>query len=166
MKDDGNISIREAAAEDAPLILEFIKRLAEYEKLSDCVTATEEGLRESIFDKGYAHALICRSGGVPAGFAVYFFNYSTFVGKPGLYLEDIFVLPEYRGRGLGRALFARLGKIAEEKGCGRLELAVLDWNEPSIGFYKARGARPMDDWTVYRLDREAIAGLAAGDTAE
>ncbi len=153
--------IRPATEEDVPLILRFIKELAEYEHLSHEVSATEEALRESLFgERRGAEALMAYLGDKPAGFALFFHNFSTFLGKPGIYLEDLYVRPEFRGSGIGRALLVRLAKLARERGCGRLEWWVLDWNEPSIGFYKSIGAVAMDDWTVYRVAGEALENLS------
>jgi GNAT superfamily N-acetyltransferase len=155
--------IEPATEKDAPLILQFIKELAEYERLSDAVTATVDELRDALFaDRPAAEALIGYVGAEPAGFALFFHNFSTFLSRRGLYLEDLFVRPRWRGQGLGRQLLAELARIALERGCGRLEWSVLDWNAPSIGFYKALGARPMDDWTVYRLTGDPLRRLAAG----
>lgn len=155
-----HIVLREAGEQDIPLILEFIRGLAEYEHLLDQVSATEDGLAKSLFQDRAAEVLICEYREKPAGFALYFHNFSTFLGKPGIYIEDLFVRPEYRGRGLGRALFARIAAIAEERGCGRLEWSCLDWNEPSIKFYQSRGGRPLDDWTTYRITGDALKKLA------
>jgi GNAT superfamily N-acetyltransferase len=155
--------IRPATEEDIPLLLRFIKELAEYEKLSHEVSATEEVLRESLFgERRVAEALLAHSGGEPAGFALFFHNFSTFLGRPGIYLEDLYVPPEFRGSGIGRALLVHLAKLAKERGCGRLEWWVLDWNESSIGFYKSLGAVAMDDWTVYRVTGEALEKLSTG----
>ena len=155
------LRIEKAVPGDVPLILSFVRQLAEYEKLSDSVEATEDGLRETLFDPNpSAHALLAYDGDEPVGFAIYFFNYSTFLGRPGLYLEDLFVKPEARGRGFGRALLQYLAGIAIERKCGRMEWAVLDWNEPAIGFYKKLGADPMDDWTVFRLSGKALEDLS------
>ncbi|QIN82631.1 GNAT family N-acetyltransferase [Rubrobacter tropicus] len=157
------IGVREATVDDVPLVLSFIRELAEYEKLSHEVVATEGALRETLFgERRYAEVLIGEQDGAPAGFALFFHNYSTFLGKPGIYLEDLYVRPEFRGAGIGRALLARLARLTVERGCGRLEWWVLDWNEPSIGFYKKLGAVPMDDWTVYRLTGEALEALVDG----
>lgn len=157
------IQVREAAREDVPLILSFIRELAEYERLSHEVVATEEALRESLFgQRRYAEVLIAEHDGAPAGFALFFHNFSTFLGKPGMYLEDLYVKPEFRGAGIGKKLLARLAGLAKRRGCGRLEWWVLDWNEPSIGFYKKLGAVPMDDWTVYRVSGAALEDLASG----
>jgi len=157
------IDVREATVDDVPLILSLIRELAEYERLSHEVVATEEGLRESLFgERRYAEVLIAEHDGAPAGFALFFHNFSTFLGKPGIYLEDLYVRPELRGAGIGKKLLARLAKLAVTRGCGRLEWWVLDWNEPSIGFYKKLGAEPMDDWTVYRVTGSALEDLASG----
>ena len=150
-----------ATEADAPLLLRFIRALAAYEKLEHEVTATEEGLRRTLFgERRYAEAWIARLDGEPVGFALFFHNYSTFVGKPGLYLEDRYVDPAHRGKGIGKALLKRLAAIALERGCGRMEWAVLDWNAPSIAFYRSLGAVPMDDWTVFRLAGPALEDLA------
>jgi GNAT superfamily N-acetyltransferase len=155
--------IREATEGDVPLILSLIRELAEREKLSHEVVATEEALRESLFgERRYAEVLIAEHDGAPAGFALFFHNYSTFLGKPGIYLEDLYVRPEFRGSGIGKKLLAHLAGLAKRRGCGRLEWWVLDWNEPSIGFYKKLGAVPMDDWTVYRVSGSALEDLASG----
>jgi GNAT superfamily N-acetyltransferase len=143
--------IRSAVESDLPLVLSFIKALAAYEKMSDEVLATEEILRQSLFVEHHAEALIAEAEGRPVGFAVFFHNFSTFLGRPGLYLEDLFVQPEQRGRGIGRALLERLERIAADRHCGRMEWSCLNWNKPSIDFYLSLGARPMSDWTVYRL---------------
>ena len=154
------LSIRPASADDVPLILDFIRSLAQYERLAHEVVATEESLRATLFgNPRFAEVLIAEDE-APAGFALFFHNYSTFLGAPGIYLEDLFVRPEARGRGYGKALLVRLAQIARERGCGRLEWAVLDWNEPSINFYKALGAKPMDDWTVFRVTGDALDHLA------
>lgn len=157
------VEIRPATAEDTPLILSFIHELAEYEKLSHEVVATEETLRESLFgERSFAEVLLAFVGEEPVGFALFFHNFSTFLGKPGIYLEDLYVRPERRGAGAGRALLSRLARLTVERGCGRLEWWVLDWNEPSIGFYESLGARAMDDWTVYRVAGAALEDLASG----
>ena len=154
--------IEPATEKDASLLLQFIKELAEYERLSDAVTATVDELRGALFgSRPAAEALIGYAGAEPAGFALFFHNFSTFLSRRGLYLEDLFVRPQWRGQGLGRQLLAELARVALERGCGRLEWSVLDWNTPSIGFYKALGARAMDDWTVYRLTGEPLRRLAA-----
>jgi len=157
---DPKFTLRFATPEDTPLILEFIKALADYEHMLDLVSATPEGLAESIFNQGHAEVIIGEYDGKPAGFALFFHNYSTFLGQSGLYLEDLFVYPEYRGKGLGKIVLSFLAKLALERGCGRMEWWCLDWNEPSIGFYKSLGAQPMDEWTVYRLTTKELAALA------
>jgi len=150
----------EAASErDLPLILKLVKDLAEYEKLAHAVIATEEILRESLFRKRAAEVLIGYAGDEPAGLAVFFQTFSTFLGVPGIYLEDIFVEPKWRRKGLGRQLLVYLARIANERGYGRVEWSVLDWNELAIGFYKALGAKPMDEWTVFRLSGESLRKL-------
>jgi GNAT superfamily N-acetyltransferase len=157
----GEIRIVEATAADVPAILGMIRELAEYEKLSDRVTATEGKLRETLFGPHpAADVLLAYSGPQCAGFALFFPNYSTFLATAGVFLEDLYVKPEWRGRGIGRALMVRVAQIARERGCGRMEWEVLDWNEPSIGFYKRLGAVPMDDWTKYRLIGEALEKLS------
>jgi GNAT superfamily N-acetyltransferase len=157
------VEIRSATEADVPLILSFVRELAEYERLPHEVVATEAGLRETLFGaRPYAEVLLAFRYREPLGFALFFHNYSTFLGKPGIYLEDLYVRPGHRGSGVGRALLARLAKLAVERRCGRLEWWVLDWNEPSIGFYKKIGAVAMDDWTVYRLTGEALEELADG----
>lgn len=153
--------IRDAVIADVPVILQLIRDLATYERAPNDVVATENGLRDVLFGREpAARVLLVFEGTEPVGFAVYFFNFSTWVGRPGLYLEDLFVKPEVRGRGYGRALLVRLAQIARERGCGRMEWAVLDWNEPAIQFYRKLGAAPMEDWTVFRLTRDGIAQLA------
>ena len=155
---------REATESDVPLILTFIKALAEYERMAGQVVATEERLRGSLFGpRRYAEVLIGEEDGQPVAFALFFHNYSTFLAQPGLYLEDLFVKPEYRGRGYGRMLLARLARIARDRNCGRFEWWVLDWNEPAIRFYKNLGAEPMNEWTVFRVTGEALERLAAQD---
>jgi GNAT superfamily N-acetyltransferase len=151
--------IEPASERDLPLILKLIKDLAEYEKLAHAVIATEEVLHESLFTKRVAEVLIGYAGDEPAGFAVFFQTFSTFLGVPGMYLEDIFVEPRWRRKGLGRQLLVHLAKIANERGYGRVEWSVLDWNEPAIGFYKALGAKPVDQWTVFRLTGESLREL-------
>lgn len=155
-----NVVIRFAEESDTKLILQFIRELAEYEKMEKDVTATEEILRESLFHRKAAETVIAEKDGRPVGFALFFHNFSTFLGKPGIYLEDLFVRPEARGLGVGKALLAFLAKLAVERGCGRFEWWCLDWNKPSIEFYKSMGAKPMDDWTVYRVDGNALSKLA------
>jgi len=153
--------IRTATETDVPLILEFIKALAAYERLADRVVATEETIRRTLFGlPRFAEILIAESDGEPVGFALFFHNYSTFLAQPGIYLEDLFVKPEARGRGFGKALLARLASIAKSRNCGRLEWAVLNWNQPSIDFYERLGAKPMDEWKVYRLTGDALDSLA------
>lgn len=155
------LTIRPAAPDDVPLVLEFVKALAEYEKLSDRVTATAAVLRESLFGPHPgAEVLLAFAGDTPVGFAVYFHNFSTFLGVKGLWLEDIFVKPQYRERGYGKALLLRAARIAHERGCGRFEWAVLDWNTPAQAFYQSLGAVPLDDWTIYRVTGDALARLA------
>ena len=155
------MTIREATEADIPLILSLIRALAVYERLEHKVVATEEVLRDSLFGQHrYAETIIIEENGEPAGFALFFHNFSTFIGRPGIYLEDLFVKPEFRGRGYGKALLARLAAIARERNCGRVEWAVLDWNEPSINFYKALGAVPLDDWKIFRLTGDALDHLA------
>lgn len=154
-----DISFRPAVPEDCPLILSFIKALAEYEKMSDQVVATEELLREWIFKKGKAEVIFPVVGGEEVGFALFFHNFSTFLGRAGIYLEDLFIKPEHRGKGYGKATLQQLGRIALERGCGRLEWACLDWNRPSIDFYLSLDAKPMDEWTVYRLTGDSLKSL-------
>ena len=154
-----NISFRPALPEDCPLILSFIKALAEYEKMSDQVVATEELLKEWIFENGKAEVIFPVVDGEEVGFALFFHNFSTFLGRAGIYLEDLFIKPEYRGKGYGKATLQQLGRIALERGCGRLEWACLDWNRPSIDFYLSLDAMPMDEWTVYRLAGDSLRGL-------
>lgn len=157
------VEIRPATEADVLLILRFIKELAEYERLSHEVVVTEETLRDSLFgDFRVAETLLAYLGDEPAGFALFFHNFSTFLGKPGIYLEDLYVSDEFRGAGVGRSLLAHLAKLAGERGCGRLEWWVLDWNEPAIDFYKSLGAQPMDDWTVYRVTGDELEKLASG----
>ena len=155
------LQILPAAEHDVPLVLSFIGQLAEYEKLAHEVTATEDSVREALLGECHvAEAILAWLGGRPVGFAVFFHTFSTFVGRPGLYLEDLYVEPEYRKRGVGRAILAHLAKLARDRGCGRFEWAVLDWNEPAIRFYKKLGAAALDDWTVYRLAGGALERLA------
>jgi len=146
-----NISYRCAVPGDEGTILAFIKELAEYEKMSDQVIATEELLREWIFEKNKAEVIFAVIDGEEAGFALFFHNFSTFLGRAGIYLEDLYVRPEHRGKGCGKGLLRRLARIAVERGCGRLEWSCLDWNQPSIDFYLSLGAKAMDEWTVYRI---------------
>ena len=151
---------RFAQEEDAALILQFIRELAEYEKMLDEVVATEELLNEWIFDKKKAEVIFALRDGVEVGFALFFYNFSTFLGRSGIYLEDLYVKPEYRGKGYGKALLKKLAQTAVERGCGRLEWWCLDWNNPSIDFYLSLGAQPMEDWTVYRIAGDTLTELA------
>ena len=153
-------TFRIAKPEDTALLLSFIRALAEYEHMLDLVVATEESLRDWLFEKHTAEAFFVLEEGREVGFALYFYNFSTFLGKAGIYLEDLFVLPEYRGTGCGKALLRAVAGVAVERGCGRLEWACLDWNRPSIGFYLSVGARPMDEWTTFRLTGDALASFA------
>jgi GNAT superfamily N-acetyltransferase len=154
-------NIREAVKDDVPVILSFIKRLAEYEKALDRVTADEALVRSSLFgSKAYAQALIVEEEQETIAVAVYFFSFSTFSGRPNLYLEDIFVLPAHRGTGAGKQLMAHLARIAVEHGCGRMEWAVLDWNEPAMAFYRSLGAEPLEGWTVFHLEQAQLTRLA------
>ena len=156
------VKIEFAKSQDVPVILDFIKALAEYEKLSHEVVATEEKLRTTLFgDKPAAEVILLRDGDETAGFALFFHNYSTFLAKPGIYLEDLFVKPKFRGRGHGKALLAALAKIAVERDCGRLEWSVLDWNKPAIDLYLSLGSKPQDEWTVHRMTGEALRALAS-----
>lgn len=156
------ITVRPATTADVPRILTFIRELAEYEKLSHDVVATEALLLEHLFgSRSVAEALIAELDHQPAGFALFFHNFSTFLACPGIYLEDLYVRPALRGRGVGKALLLHVVKLAHQRGCGRVEWSVLDWNEPAIGFYRSLGAGAMDEWTVYRLDAAAIERLAA-----
>lgn len=152
---------RNAEEKDAALILDFIKGIATYEHMLDDVINTEEMIKEVVFGKGHAEVVFVLEGEKEVGFALFFHNYSTFVGRAGIHLEDLFVLPEYRGRGYGKALFCEVARIAKERGCGRMEWACLDWNTPSIDFYLSMGAVPMDEWTTYRLTAEKIDDLLA-----
>ncbi|MFV0465594.1 MAG: GNAT family N-acetyltransferase [Lachnospiraceae bacterium] len=154
------MTFRFAEEKDTSLILFFIKELAEYEHMLDEVVATEEILADWIFQKEKAEVIFAMEGEKEVGFALFFHNFSTFLGRSGLYLEDLFVLPECRGRGYGKAILKRLAQIAKERGCGRLEWWCLDWNKPSIDFYLSLGAEPMDDWTVYRVTNAALEKLA------
>jgi len=155
------LTIREAVEADTALILEFIRKLADYERLSDAVAATEESLRRSMFgERRHAEALLAEWDGRAAGMALFFHTYSTFRGRPDLWLEDLFVEPVHRGRGIGTALLARLARVARERGCGAVEWNVLNWNEPAIGFYRRIGATPVEGWTTYRLTGTALEELA------
>ena len=156
-----DVRIEAATARDVPVLLRLITALADYEKLASAVVATEDQIRQTMFTGvPQAEAVIAYADGEPVGLAIWFHNYSTFLGRRGLYLEDLFVLPEWRGRGIGKALLVHLAGIAVARGCGRMEWSVLDWNEPAIGFYKSLGAVPMDEWTVFRLTGEALTALA------
>lgn len=156
-----SLRIVAATAVDVPLILDLIRGLAAYEQLSHDVVATEAALNATLFgQQPAAEVLIAHLDEAPAGFALFFPNYSTFLGRPGIYLEDLFVYPELRGRGVGRALLARVARLAVDRGCGRLEWSVLDWNEPALRFYRSLGAQPMHEWTVQRLSGETLARLA------
>ena len=150
---------RAAGREDTPLILFFIRALAEYERMADQVVATEELLEEQLFDRHGAEVIFALENGREVGFALFFHNFSTFLGRAGLYLEDLYVLPGHRGRGCGKALLKELARIARERGCGRMEWWCLDWNRPGIDFYLSLGAEPMKDWTVYRLCGDTLAAL-------
>lgn len=155
-----DFNLRFAEEKDIPLVLEFIKELADYEKLLHEVVATEEILKESLFERKVAEVVIGEYEGKPVGFALFFHNFSTFLGRPGIYLEDLYVKPEMRGKGFGKILLSFLAKLAVDRNCGRLDWWCLDWNEPSIKFYKQIGAVPMDEWTVYRVHNEALSELA------
>ena len=154
------VMFRPAEEKDTALLLTFICALADYEHMLDDVVATEEILSDWLFERRVAEAFFAVEDGVEVGFALYFHNFSTFLGRGGIYLEDLFVLPEHRGKGYGKAILTRLAQIARERGCGRLEWACLDWNKPSIDFYLSLGAKPMDEWTVYRVSGEALTQLA------
>ena len=154
------LTFRQAEEADCGLVLEFIRQLAEYEKMLPEVVATEQLLHRALFQDRRAEVIFALEDGVEVGFALYFHNFSTFVGRSGLYLEDLFVKPAYRGRGYGKALLKRLAKIAVERGCGRFEWVCLDWNRPSIDFYCSLGAEPQEEWTIYRLTGEALQKLA------
>lgn len=156
-----NFKIRFAKEEDSQLILGFIKELAEYEKMSDQVTATEELIHQSIFKRKMAEAIIAEHGGKPIGFALFFHNFSTFQGLPGIFLEDLYIKPEFRGNGYGRNLLAFLAFLTAERGCGRLDWNCLDWNEPSKKFYKSLGAECLDMWSTYRLSDKTLRNLAS-----
>ena len=159
------MEFRFAEKQDTPFILFFIRQLAEYEQLLDQVVADEATLEEWIFEKKKAEVIFVLEEGKEVGFALFFHNFSTFLGRAGLYLEDLFVLPEYRGRGLGKALLRRLAQIARERGCGRMEWWCLDWNQPSIDFYKSKNAVSLDDWTIYRLTGDTLTAFAKEDKA-
>ena len=155
------MNFRYATEADAATILSFIRKLAEYEKMSDLVVATEDLLREWIFEKKKAEVIFALDDGKEVGFALFFHNFSTFLGRAGIYLEDLFVLEEHRGKGFGKGLLKELARIAVERGCGRLEWSCLDWNQPSIDFYLSLGAVPMDEWTVYRVEGEKLKNFGA-----
>lgn len=156
------LNIRPVAEEDIPLVLEFIRDIAEYERLSDQVVADEAILRESFFGaRAKAEGLIAERAGEPAAFAIYFENFSTFTGRPGLYLEDLFVKPAWRQHGIGRAMLVRLAQIAVERGCPRLEWVALDWNQNAIDFYEKLGAKQLNDWRIFRMEGDSIPQLAA-----
>ena len=156
------LQIRTAERPDIPVILHFIRGLAEYEKLLDAAVATEAQLAATLFgERPYAEVLLAELDGAPAGFALFFHNYSTFLAKPGIYLEDLFVEPPHRGKGLGKALLKAVAKLAIERECARVEWSVLNWNEPSIQFYKSLGAETMDEWTVYRLQGKTLQEMVA-----
>ena len=154
------LTFRAAEEKDCGLILYFIRELATYERMLDEVVATEEMLSDWLFEKRSAEVIFACEDGKEVGFALFFHNFSTFVGRAGLYLEDLYVLPEYRGKGYGKALLRRLAAIAVERGCGRMEWVCLDWNQPSIDFYRSLGAKPMDEWTIYRVAGKALEQLA------
>ena len=159
---DSTPEFRDAQREDTPLILGFIRGLAEYEKMLNDVVADEKTLEEWIFDKQKAEVIFVLENGKEVGFALYFHNFSTFLGRAGIYLEDLFVKPEHRGKGYGKALLRKLAQTAVERGCGRLEWWCLNWNKPSIDFYLSLGAEPMTDWTVYRIAGDTLTELAEG----
>ena len=160
MRDMMKPMFRFAVETDTALILQFIRKLAEYEKMLDQVVADEDLLREQLFEKRQAEVIFALEDGKEVGFALFFHNFSTFLGRSGLYLEDLFVLPEHRGKGYGKALLAKLASIAVERGYGRMEWWCLDWNTPSIEFYKSLGALPMDEWTVYRITGKTLTDMA------
>lgn len=158
-----SVTLRAATPADTPQILAFIRALAEYERMLDHVVATEASLGAALFGpRPYAEVVIAEDDGTPVGFALFFHTFSTFLGQPGIYLEDLFVIPPARGKGVGRALLAHLAQLAVARGCGRVEWAVLGWNKPAIGFYESLGARPNEEWTVYRLTGEPLVTLAEG----
>lgn len=160
---DGNFVIRNAVSGDENIVLGFIKELADYEKLSHEVVASDRDIHKALFEERTAEVLIAEYEGKAIGFALFFYNFSTFVGKKGIYLEDLYIQPHMRGRGFGKNIFGRLADIALERDCGRLEWSCLDWNQSSIDFYKSLGARAMDEWTVYRLDRDGIKNLSVSE---
>jgi len=159
-KPAGKLTIRPAIEDDVKLILQFINELGEYEKLSHKVVATEEKLRKTLFKQKMAEVIIGEFKGEPVGFALFFHNYSTFLGQAGIYLEDLYIKPEMRGRGFGKSILKHLAKLALERDCGRFEWACLDWNDPAIGFYKSLGAEPQNEWTVYRITGETLRKMA------
>ena len=160
VSDVSSVTIRYATRSDVPVLLQLIRELAEYEKLADEVVATGEGLTNTLFGpRPYAEVLLAEKEEKTVGFCLFFYNYSTFLAKPGLYIEDIFVRSEYRGKSIGKTLFKKVSAIAREKGCGRIEWWVLEWNKPAIAFYANMGAKPMDEWTVYRLTEDQFANL-------
>lgn len=158
------IALRPATVDDVPVLLAFIRALAAYERLGDRVVATEDDLRQTLFGpRPAAEVVLACDGAVPIGFALYFSTYSTFLGQAGLWLEDLFVDPDHRGKGVGRTLLAHLARLAVERGCGRLEWSVLDWNEPALRFYRSMGAESLGGWTIHRLTGEALDALGARD---
>lgn len=156
-----NYIISEASESDIPIILQFIKELADYENMLDEVSVTEEILKDWIFEKQKVEVIIGKLNGQPVGFALFFYNYSTFSGCSGIYLEDLYVRPQYRGKGYGKALLKKLAELCVQRGCGRLEWSCLDWNKPSIDFYLSLGAKPVSEWTAYRVSDEDLTNLAA-----
>ncbi len=159
-----NIIIRKAIEQDTELILSFIHEIAVYEKLSHEVVATVDSVREALFgSKSVAEALLCYADSIPVGYAIFFHNFSTFVGKKGIYLEDLYVKPDYRGRGIGKKILRHIAQIAVERNCGRMEWAVLDWNTPAIEFYKSIGAVAMNEWTIFRLNENALKDFAVSE---
>jgi GNAT superfamily N-acetyltransferase len=155
------IEIRSATPGDVPQILTFVRELAAYEREPDAVVATERMLSEALFgDRPWAETVVAEIDGAPVGFALFFHNFSTWTGRPGIYVEDLYVSPAARGTGVGKALLRHVASLALDRGCGRLEWAVLDWNQPAIDFYRGMGAQPMDEWTVQRVSGQALAGLA------
>jgi len=166
LSDTASITLTPATREDIPALVHLVSALAEYEKLSHEVTGTPADLERSLFgDRPYAEAILARVDGQPVGFALFFHNFSTFLMKPGIYLEDLFVLPDYRGQGIGKQLLHYLGHLAIQRGCGRLEWMVLDWNDSAIGFYERMGAQVKPEWQLCRVTGEALASLAAGADA-